>query len=334
MIRYALFPSIVLFLTLQCFADENSRRHHVAQGETLSILAQKYLGFPVYGKNGTLNQLLSVNASIVDPNQLAINSEIIIPGRSEAPARTISQEAPAVDAVITPPPVMPTVTRPQSSGYFAFGTRFGSLALYAKDASNGSRATLVSQSNYGFGFAVGQKYSDQLNGEYGVDIEKVHFERPTVGQVDYLNRTRFGFHLSGEYRASERHTISFGLPIIQTFFIAAVPGAQNYSVQKITTVAPFIGGDYSWFKSPVLESSLGVVGQIYFPSSNAELSAKTGFGYGPRAQVKQKVGQYKIESTLGYFVKNQSTNYTEQNDSTVLLTFRLFYNFDGVEESK
>ncbi|HMQ09668.1 MAG TPA: hypothetical protein PKC21_04895 [Oligoflexia bacterium] len=84
---------VLLYLSPQLHSQD--RPYIMTQGDTLTCVAEKYIGYPVYGEQGSLNLLLSVNKSIKDKHQIKSGYVVMLPDSSKmenySPAKQASE---------------------------------------------------------------------------------------------------------------------------------------------------------------------------------------------------------------------------------------------------
>jgi hypothetical protein len=300
--------------------------------DCLSIIAERMLGKPVYGETGSLNRILAANPEIRNPSYLLPGTVIRIPKVERIPS---VEAPPASDLLPLPlptPEIEPSPMPAQEVGnYIGVGAHFRSLSLHATDPLTRARATLVSRRGPGGELFIGQRYSEKLRSEFRVGIEQIAFDAPDSRAVQNLSTTLFRISAEIEYRVAERWRISAGLPIVQDLFISAVQTTANYTLKRITTVAPTFTADYSFARSSKLEPSIGIETRVLVPSSTDALSTELGFGAGPRIRVGQKFGAHDGETVFSYSLNRQKTNLTMQNTPAFTLSFRFLFNYGGDE---
>ena len=86
-----------------CNADSWTVRH----GDTLSELAAKHFGRPIFGDSGSLNKLLQLNPNIQNPNLIRVGESLQLPTAPEVVTPPVAAETP--EAPVTP-------LRPEPSG--------------------------------------------------------------------------------------------------------------------------------------------------------------------------------------------------------------------------
>lgn len=308
----------LLVFSQATWASDVYTQYSIEKGETLSELAARFIGYPIYSRGGSLEQITAINPQIQDPLRIRIGTLINLPTKEPNSSPLIREIAENNSIESTP-----------MDGYLALGGYVGTYSLRSRDLSNGTNATLVSPFSYGFNAAIGQRYSEKLSGEYGLGYERIGFDAPKQRTVvENLSFGRWNFYASAQYQLAERWKMSLTLPVTQEVFISANPNSTNYYVDKAIAVSPAIATDYSWYQTYDLESSIGVEMQSYIPSSTDSFSTKLGYGISPRIRAKQKFGAWDGETTLGCLYQSQDTNLTNQNVTRFFLSFRLFFDFN------
>ncbi len=315
--------------------------YEVQSGDTLSQIAQKLLGSPVYPKDGSLQKLLKLNPSITNPDflregttlkvVLVENSHVkdVVAVSKEKSKTTVIERT--IDEGVALREVSSSSEKKNfSPSFITLGGSVGQIQIDATDKSNNTDARLSSSSVLGFAVSLGQRYSEKLVGEYGLSYESFRFEAPqsVIGFKD-LDAKRLNFFAQLEYKMNNIWKITGTLPFVQNLFITASPTSSQYQIDKVTSLAPAVAGDYSWYKSADLDSSIGLVAQTFLPASGDMVKTYLGYGAGPRIRTRQKLGSLEGETTLGYFYQTQKTNLTEQNISQYYLNFKLFMDLCG-----
>lgn len=205
----------------------------ITHGDTLSTIAQKHLGSPVYPeRHGSLDQLLALNPwasrnTIIYPGQILrlkdsarslasdVKSEIKIEAQSDTTAAVSSfkqsektQQIASAEAI---PLAQPNSTQNQKSvisdvgSYFGISVNSRYSALTGVEKSNNTKGNLLSNLNYGAKIWWKQDWGDTWKTGVYFKLQQVSLSPESHGTKlydDSKNLSSFGFNMSQDYSSS------------------------------------------------------------------------------------------------------------------------------------
>jgi LysM repeat protein len=181
----------------------------VKQGDTLSELAQRYLGSPVYPKGGSLARLKADNPEVKESNLLLPGQTLEIGKRSPPAlaAPSILSDSPervpaGTEAV---PATEPTVSDAGDQSVVVTPELLYTQ-IYARDKANGGslRAT---DGNYGIHLGYSQKWSQDFSLYARVNWYRIDLKSPFPGASTSAKNSYTGFSIGSKHRLGEAWAI-------------------------------------------------------------------------------------------------------------------------------
>lgn len=290
--------------------------YRVVVGDTLTTIAANQIGSPVYGKSGSLAQLLSLNPKIRDLDRIYPGQEIVTLTNepieaSATPASEVKNSARAIasDEVIAPSaetPVTAAVAIPARPSAIGLGFDFGYLRIDGRDDANGgTTATFLSEVSPALSIMWKQSFSDDWQG-------RIRFGWMQLNMQNFATRRFEADHISlaeGSYelRRSFRSFDGYGrVGLSQQVFIRSID-IQALALESALSPEVVVGGELSLFHLRTFQGSLR--GEYGFLGSgkSANFDVSTGYSFSAAFSVSQKLRAGELQSNIGYRSNQQSS---------------------------
>ncbi len=293
----------------------------VKKGDTLSKIAVQYLGSPIYGKIGNLRKILAKNSKIK-------NSDLIYPKQKIIISDEIAEETLVLPTARNPA----TITQPEvhsgNNGNYSVATEFLSTKINGTDRSNGTKAELVSKSNFGLRLSYLQNWSAQFQSDFFIKLNKLSMKQPnTNGVLQNADPSLYSFGAQVFLQHSPKLQWNLGINMVQRAYLKALSTSEvNLDVLSIPSL--FMAGFYEFYtKGPfLLGGSLGI---NFDAPVNAD-TYKTNSNFGASTQVYfRRIVDYLIKNEVGLQAnyQNQNTSIAEQMQTDYAIYLKLFFGF-------
>jgi len=274
----------------------------VRKGDTLSGIAKRYFGSPIYGRSGSLSVLLFANPNIKNPDRIFIGDKITI-----AKKEIQTENLPSIPTSEVPSPIFHNEFELRADLFFS--------GMSLRDFSSGASAIFFSSLNVGLTGFWQQRWSPKWKSFFSVGIERQSYSGPS--NRTFQNSEQFyyqlGVGLSHEWPSGHSLSIEGGVaevpfvtvPSLTTVSISRVPVGRlsGYFLYRFLSLSPFD-----------LLSGLRVGWLL--PSSTSDFTINSGAFY--RAEITLKKTQVPYRSWFGRIYYGQSF----QNTSSFSFSFQ------------
>lgn len=268
----------------------------VQSGDTLSGIARRHIPGRVYGKQGSLDKLLSVNPQIKNPNLIYVGQNLSIDGVSaplaarpkrapaaEAPAvvedvgtpLTISEKKPAKMETMAPAPTPSPNASPESNYPLShLGADLGSqyFKIVAHDPVNGGNATLLSnlspQLRLGWDLDWNEAWTTRLR--FSLVSESMINATSTTSTITGGDAKTYAFELGAIRNWGESQRTGFAIGSVARGF-ARSTSATTVTVDRVQELKFRLNHEFDLFQVKGARFGLGL--------GAALLSGGTGSGY-------------------------------------------------------
>lgn len=287
---------------------ENAEVHVVERGETLSELAFRYLGRPVYAReNGSLAWLMRMNPGIGNPDHIYPGQKLVVRDgslRPEPPAQAMAEEiegkraaAPEIPSNQKFPlsPAMNRIPAENPGHRLAFMAGYRFTVLHAEDRSRGSSADLQSSRDFFARMEWSQDWSSRFSsmavfGARNLDFQPSTNPAKTLAQT---SRTLFDLAFGVESQMLENLWLRAGAAMGQEIFLAglgtAVVGVDVLAVPRIS-----VGVRGELLRKGTTSGGIEAAVHSLSAVSGDSISVKTGSIFGGRIYLKKETRELRV----------------------------------------
>lgn len=245
----------------------------VQDGDTLSEIAAKYLGKPIFSKNGSLAKLIRQNVHIQNPDKIIRGDKIYL---EEATSREPAEAAAVVETKpVTPPPTCTEVKTPSDEFPFSrlrVDAGFEYFRIDAHDSVNGGNATLLSGASptvhLSWDLAWDKRWDTRLR--FNAISERILDATNSTSSITNGSGKRYGFEFGPIRKWNAKRRTGFFLGSSEQIFSRSV-SATVVTIDRVQ--AMFLKATHEEDLLTVKTASAGV------GASFAILSGGTGVGY-------------------------------------------------------
>jgi LysM repeat protein len=353
--RLIIFSLIVNLIGLTPTRAADTSFYIVRVGDTLSKIAQQFLGSPVYTSTGSLRKIIDLNPQVKNPNRITVGEELNISGTAAEPAKLaearpavenksteekpaetsapVADRAPAAQADVAQPLVSPSPTAVADSKTYPFGEielapEFRFVKLEAKDISSGANAILVSDSHIGLRGAWVQRWSPDTASFQWLSYGRTSFAAPSTKTLETPSFTSIGFGFGMRFFQAGRHRLSTGIGAESTPYIRAT-STTAVRFDSIVTPIARVQSEHDLFRLDPFRAGIGLLGEGRAPGSNDRIRAKMGYGLGSSLFVEQAFTSSKFRVTTFYLQSQQDSSIATQKRNELGLEMNLTFRLGG-----
>lgn len=321
--------SILFFATMLCVVHGRaySLPYTVQRGDTLSRIAKKFVAGRAYGKNGSINKIISLNPNVKDADLILVGRTIIVADpRSDGDAGDALRPAPATARSQGATGAQPAaLSNDLDKADFAHFVVTGSLyfsEIQSKDKSSAAKATFASKPNSGVSVAWLQNWSERFVTGMHAQVRKESYE-PSVSIRKLKNASHWlaGFELSGTYSLSSRNTISLASGFDQELMPRVITGLADIELQTVLVPKTNLGVSHMLIKRRTLAFSLDGGAIVKMPSRGGERNSKTSVGYDAGMHFSQTLESSEIGSKIMYAQYSLTTDHVDDQRRMVGMQF-------------
>ena len=305
----------------------------VKKGDTLSQVAEQFLGKPIYSSKGSLRKLIALNPQIKNPNFIRPGQIIYVSTTTEEVAVEPQEDT------FEPEPVIEMISAPEE--------------IPAED-------TPVIKTTYKFGASTGLEYLDiNASGkEFNDKANLVMSPVPTVklfAERDWSEKysSRFTFahafepkvdtRANQELKNSQGHRSRFSLDLTRKindqFRVRGIGAyarrsfikAESDEVLSLDRIYGFeIGGgaEFDFFKKEKSTIGAGLDAFYLAPSSGAGYTTDSGYSTLANVYLRHQLSSMMLEASTYYGHWNQDTKFVSQKVNTLGFNVGLSWSFD------
>jgi hypothetical protein len=353
-IIYKLAALLVLLGTSQ---NAGATTYVVRDGDSLSKIAQKNLGSPVYPETGSLKKLLALNPQIQDPTFIlpgtvlelgaqdlqttacvlpsadrtpAQEPEIVtapapsaIPATAEVPvaaASPVASPIPAAPFVVTAPS-QPDKQPDKTAGTFGelgVETGFSFSKIVATDPNTQATASLYSNLDPTVGLNWKQHWSDSWESFLRFSYMQTSFQDPTPRTLSQSNEGVYGFGFGVKALVSRTFSLIFQAGYDQELFVQNV-SSETLALLRISTPSATAGAQWELIKSGPFALGLGASLGALGPGSASGYTTRFGESYSGSAYLEEELRAINavLRGEVYYQQRDQNSSVVNQSETDI-----------------
>ncbi len=307
--------------------------YFVKKGDTLSSIAFKELGSPVYSKKkGSLAKLILMNPQIKNPHWILPGTRISILNRTALSTKfplvklpTLKKKfvadirAPASEKIEIAPPtndVIPLSSPPRRYSQVELSTRFFYSRLFATDSVTRSNGEYLSNINRSFSGKWVQTWSAFTRTYFGVGLTQVDYQTPRGRLLDGSMGTFTDFSLGLKSQLSPKLTLGLDQVFGQEQFIRSVTTTKD-SIDPVMIPKTSLSANYDLLLLEPFVVGLRMAATYLWGATTANgYSVNPGAGWNAGIFLSQDLAfDWRLTAEVDYKTQNQSTTISAQNYS-------------------
>jgi LysM repeat protein len=298
-----------LFITVRCVfllsavaAGAESITYIVKKGDTLSEIAHKNIPGPIYGRNGSLDKILSFNPQIKNPNKIYVGAVINLDTPS---LRSVAEEHPPEGPARIE--LLPEVPEKKTYGEFSVRAGMEFFRLNSTDNTTGANATVLSNMNPTVALNWKQHWSDAWATNFRLNYESVNLQNPSPRTMTSSNVGAYGFGVGVERSFSDSFTLIGSLGYDQEFFLESA-STQTLTLDTIAIPSASLAARFDFYKRNLTNVGLEATYSYLSTGSNSLYAVSTGSAYSGMLYWHQELSSSKTVLTGEVFYRQQSQN--------------------------
>jgi len=347
-----LFPILVMLFSIASYAAE-PLIYIVRTGDTLSTIAQKQIGSPVFPKrDGSLSKLFKMNP-IIAVDQLIFAGQRLVIRTSEMQSLAVVESAPKAQSE-TPLRQLAAAETPKASEvpidkaspvsskqieiphHLLLDVTMGMTTLASTDAASNTSATLFSSHDLSVGLGWQQDWSDSFSTKFSAKFRSIDFQQPTSSTKSISDSKKFttGLGLGAESKLSSKFSLSYGASYNQELFLRRRTSSA-VSLDSVAVPKFSVGAAYQIFA--VGKASIGVNGSFdYLMGATTDgYTVSNGMAYQGGFYLKRGYGIDKsVKLNINYRDRAQNTSIVNSHEKTVFGTLVFSLPLFGESENK
>lgn len=319
---------VILDLAYGAFAgDAQMRTYTVRPGDTLSFIAVREVGSPIYGPLGSLIRVIEANDGVSEPNRIFPGTLIFIPVPDRRIA-AITPEAPAVPVPSPDPTPAPTpiptptpschcadqgpVREVDQKSWIVIQPRFSFSTIESNDVTNNAKAKLASDLSYGAALQWVQQWSKAWESAIKFGFDKVSYSTTSnTKRFSTSDAILYQFELEMARRVG-RARFSLGLGAFQSPFIRAI-SSTILTIDKVAIRQARAAFEYTFYQSETFRFS-NELGFGYLLGASSDLyDVNSGWRVMDQITLEQLSGKHPLQGGLFYFRQAQDTSIAGQS---------------------
>lgn len=317
----------------------------VKQGDTLSTIAHRNFEGRVYGKNGSLNKLISLNPNLTNPDQiypgqmLNLSKDELILGHADASKVKIEdsmkQKSDPQNGALSPDEKSRTFAQFQDNrqtaseanadeySSFQITAGLGQSRLDSTDSSTNAKSVLGSTFSPQIEAKWTQHWASGLRTFLGAGVKKESFQ--TTSSTHTLsgeNPVLTNFELGAAVWSTPSFNLDLSLGLESFSFFRATSSTQ-LTFDRVST--PVVGAEvsYKFLQSRVFSLSTVAAAKYLMGSSQSSYDVNSGYGY-DLGLILEHAGEARKNPFFGglvYSSINQNTSISTQNYKSAAVVF-------------
>lgn len=344
-----LFPTLIMLFSAASYAAE-PLVYVVRTGDTLSTIAQKQIGSPIFRKgDGSLFKLLKMNPIVKDADLIFVGQLLFIsPSEGQKLSvlkpKTISEAAPTeiLRTLASDEKAQPTtesaknnllqtsIVESNPKSYIKFQTGFEFFRIDSKDSSTGGTSTLLSNMNPVIDLSWELNWNKDWSSVLSLNAQtfKVLDDQTSASRtiVD-ASGTKLGFAVGAMkgWTASARSLFAFTYS--EKLFTHSV-ATNSITIDRVGIPAFKLNYEQDFFR--IKNARLGVGGDASYllPGSGPGYGTNDGYAAGLYSYLNHDLKNVSLSGQLQYAIERQNSTLTNQSRSSVGFTFGLRWGFD------
>lgn len=310
------------------------RFYIVKRGETLSRIAQKCFGKPVYHPlHGSLSKLLALNFSLRDANRIRPGQKILLNAENRelasaddaAPvsAPVVSVAPIAAEAHLTSAPIAPAPAPVPSSAEITHSvslfTGFRFTALNAQDRATNARAELYTIRDLDAVVDWRQEWTNSFSSHISFAARNFDFSAPTSSSKTLSNTSQNLFRLSFglRQRLSRRFSLQGEASFGQELFLHGVDSG-SLSIDAVPVPNAGLLAEYELIRRG--STSFGLAGSAtsLFAASSDGYAINAGRAFGLGLFLSRELASGRaVRGALGFLERQQDTSAVQINETGI-----------------
>jgi hypothetical protein len=290
------------------FLISSALAYVVQKGDSLSTIAYKNISPKVYGKNGSLKKLLSLNTQLKNTSLILPGSYIQLPQKE----KNLSERVPRTPAVSN------SQEREPGLSELIFSPTYSLTTLSARDNKTQGKSVIASKLNVGLEVSYDQKWSEEFQTGLYLKMGSITFEQPSSSTKSLENSSVFtsAIGIKTKHQINENLRYQLMAQYGKELFIRS-SSSQKVSVDAINL--PTIGGKFSYDLKKISSQVMGISGtyQLKLPSRAESYDVKLGHDIGAGLYLSEK----HFQTEIGVSYRKQDTNLTTQSEFNVFIGF-------------
>lgn len=325
-------PVPILFLSLLSIAGISASAwaltYVVKHGDTLSKIAAKQFGKPVYGKSGSLKKILAVNSQIKNQNLIFIGQKIEIDGASIALEDANADRGIASVNETQGIPADKKLEAFVGYGIFSLTPEFVSTKILATDPGTQTTATLVSKSNIGVSANYTQVWTESLQTDFFFSLNKLSMNEPSSGgTIQNTDQTLYSFGAIAKFNLSSKVTLGAGLGLFERVYLVGV-SSSIVSLDPLYVPSVRVSGAYDFFSKAPFTMGASAGFNLDLPASASGYRSKVNPSYSAAFYVKQRVSaSFQTEVGLRACYTTENTSIVQQSQTDYGIYLKLNFPF-------
>lgn len=287
----------------------------VQKNDTLSLIAKKHLGNPVYSKNGSLQKLLEFNPDIKNKHKIrpgqtinisdsprSIASETVLPEPMDAPV--VPMEAQAAPVVVAQEESDPISHIKASLGYDYY-------RIDAVDISSKDKATILSEAPR-VALTWDLAWSKEWSTQFQITYRKEKVTQPT-NSTRTLDKTSFSRtqSLMGLTRHWDNSNTQFFVARSQRGFLKNKSTTQ-LQFDSAASIDIGLNHEIAIVKRKSATAGLAVQAAYLGAAQGPGYTSESGYSGQGAVFMRHKTKNYLIEARASYGLVKQNTSFVEQ----------------------
>lgn len=278
---------LVLSFNAPVFAEEYLH-YQVQKNDYLSNILQSLRLVPIYGKNGYLNEVITLNRLKIkkNGNLIQVGTQLVLPIRSirkdVASNNEINKSIESNDIKETAIPIeRETVDQSKKQySFFKLSPMFTSLSIESTDdvRFGGTKTSNTTRDGVGVRGEWRIVMAPGLSLSAFASMSSLKFYDDTSYALTDTHFYRTSYGVGGEYGINSVSSIKSTAQFNQNYFLDVVTPA-NIQIRSISQVELKAAYSRNLFSMGLVKSDLGAGGLLILPSSRSQFNAKTGYGF-------------------------------------------------------
>lgn len=357
-----LLPTLIMLFSSASYAAE-PLVYVVRTGDTLSTIAQKQIGSPIFRKgDGSLFKLLKMNPTVKDADLIFPGQRLVI--RSSEAQNLASEETKYQNSFATSPRQVassetePDKNPPESAQkacevpaekskaleskepeiphQLFLDASMGITTLTSTDGSSTTGATLYSAQDLGIQAGWQQQWTDSFSTKMSARFRSIDFQPPTSStkSVSDSKKLTTGLSLEAETEFTPKFSLVFGTSYNQELFLRGLT-SSSVTVDSVAIPKFTLGAEYQIYQ--VGKTSVGVNAAFDYllGTSTDGYTVRSGMAYQGGFYLKRLYGMDKsVELNVTYRDRAQNTSLVNFHENTVFGTLIFSLPLFGESENK
>jgi hypothetical protein len=311
----------------------------VKKGDTVSKIAYQNISKKIYGNDGAINKILKLNPQIKNPNFIKPGEVINFDEKVPLELSKVSLERqPGEDPVSSSPNDIEkhveeladdTAHVFKPDGLLVLNPFYAIKNLSTIDKTTGSESTIASKYNVGLSAYYVQEWSKDFQTAVNLKLSTIGFEEPASSTRALQDKSKFlsSLGLETNHNFGLNTQLKLGVSYGKELFIRA-SSTQSVAVDAIDI--PSISSKISYDIKKLSPFTLGISASYSakFPAKTDFYDVKFGHEYGASIYLNQLTGKSRlstIQTELGFSQRAQNTSVTTQNETSLMLGVRFFF---------